>query len=236
MPFDLNKFDSETPFLPPGFEIIGRLLVLLDDDADGSSEALAAVIRIDAGLTADVLRISNSAAHAAASRTETLLDAITRIGLREIYRIVTKIVTSPILSSVQQTASGRIDLWNHSLAAAEAAQFLARNTGDDPEIAFTAALLHDLGKVMLAGSIGKEYLALLDSCKKENQFFWEAEKQIFRIDHTDVGARLLQRWNFSPRIASAVRYHHNPASCHDSHRRLAALVNAGSDLPEDLRG
>src|SRR5258706_15536746 len=83
-----------TDFLPPAFELIPRLLVLLDDP-EVNSDTLANIIHADAGLTTNVLHAANNAAFAGSCRTESLPQAIIRLGLREIYRLITTIITSP---------------------------------------------------------------------------------------------------------------------------------------------
>src|SRR4051812_20881118 len=97
-PLDLESLITGTSFLPPAFELIPRLLLVLDDDAAGSDD-LADIIRIDAGLTANVLRLSNSAALGGSRRTKSLAEAIVRIGARAIYRSVLSLITSPALAS-----------------------------------------------------------------------------------------------------------------------------------------
>src|SRR4051794_39298933 len=116
-PIDLDSLVRKTEYLPPSFELIPRLLLLLDN-GDVNCEDLAEIIRMDPSLTADVLRISNGASFGGAHRTDSLSEAIIRIGLREIYRTVMKIVTSPALSSPDAFDFQRVDLWRHSLATA----------------------------------------------------------------------------------------------------------------------
>jgi putative nucleotidyltransferase with HDIG domain len=218
---------SDLDFLPPSFEILPRLLLLLDDP-ETNSEAVADLIAVDAGLTADVLRLANMAYFAGSIRVETVQEAIIRLGLREIYRTVMRVVASPVLNS-QQKGLERLQLWKHSLACALASRTLAQHNGDDAEVAYTAGLLHDLGKVLLARSVGDPYIALLDECKKNGRTFWTAEKTAFKTDHAEAGGRLLLKWSFPEHIAAAVAHHHAPQRGPKAHRRIAAwtyLANA----------
>lgn len=225
----VQKFITEASFLPPAFEIIPKLLLLLDDP-EGNSEALADLIHIDPGLTANVLQISNSAVHAGAARTETLNQAIMRLGLREIYRMVMKIVASPLLTSTQQPGLARLDLWQHSLATAVAAQILATEKGDDPEIAYTSALLHDVGKLVMAQALGKSYVEAVERSSQEKNVLFELERAEFKIDHAQAGGRLLKRWNFPPSVIGAVTHHHSPTSAPKPQARLAATLYAANIL------
>ncbi|HEV8542159.1 MAG TPA: HDOD domain-containing protein [Verrucomicrobiae bacterium] len=223
-PSDILRSVEQIAFLPPAFELIPRLLVLLQDP-EGNSESLADAIRLDAGLTADVLHISNTVFFASNRRIETLQEAIMRLGLREIYQIVTKVIASPLLGDSGQTGFQRFDLWRHSLACAVAAKILANDTGaSDPEVAFTAGLLHDVGKVVLTHALGAEYIKLADETRAANAAFFEAEKRVLKVTHPDVGARLLQRWKFPESIVSAVEFHHAPTAPSNRQKGLAALI------------
>jgi len=226
---DLSNYIVETEFLPPAFELVPRLLLLLDDP-EVNSESLADVIRVDPGLTADVLRVCNSASFAGSQRAETIQTAVFRLGLREMYRIVTKVVASPVLTNTPQVPGlEALDLWNHSLAAATAAQTIARDKGEDREVAFTAGLLHDLGKVVLGHGYPTDYAAVLQKSKESNQPLWQVEQARFKTDHAAIGGKLLKHWNFPDNIVAAVAFHHSPAAAR-AHGRLAGIVYLGNVL------
>lgn len=219
--------EIQTPFLPPAFEIIPRLLLLLDDP-DVNSEELADVIRVDPGLTADLLQTANSAYAAGGVRVETLRDALVRLGLREVYRIVMKIVASPVLMGSENKLLHRLDLWKHSLATAIGAQLLARQSDiEDTEVAFTAGLLHDLGKVMLAHQFGDDYAKVVEHLNTDGpSALVLMEQAAFQTNHAAVGASLLQSWNFPETILNSIRYHHEPHRA--PHPEQAALIYAAN--------
>lgn len=215
--------------LPPAFELVPRLLLLMDDEETGT-EALAKIIRVDAGLTADVLRIANTAHFAGSYRSETLQQAVLRLGLTEIYRIVIKVIVSPVLASANDPALARLGLWTHSLAVAVAAEVIAKRIKEEPQVAFTTGLLHDLGKTILAQKYGTHYNTLVDRCTAESQPIWKAELSMFRNDHANVGAGLLKHWNFPERIVTAIACHHEPLRSAQSDRPLAALTNVANTV------
>jgi putative nucleotidyltransferase with HDIG domain len=217
-----------TDFLPPAFELIPRLLVLLDDP-ETNSDMLAEIIRSDAGLTTDILRAANTAALAGACRTESLPQAIIRLGLRDIYRLITTIITSPGIMNLDAFGFQRVDLWQHSVACGIAAQIMARNFADqDPEIAYTAALLHDIGKLVMAQVAKADYMTVLDACEPANRPHFRAEQQAYQTDHAVIGSMLLKRWRFPENIVAAVKFHHDPLNAPDDARRLACLILAGN--------
>ncbi len=238
---DLNKLIETSDFLPPAFQLLPRLLLLLDDP-EVNSEELVRVIRVDPGLSADVLRVSNSAALAGECPVETLQEAVVRLGLREVYHVTMKVIASPVLLSPgpPEMPSG-FDLWTHSLATATAAELLALERREDAEIVFTAGLLHDIGKAVMAERLGREYGELIDRARTDRIPCFEAEQKAYGIDHAALGARLLKRWNFPDRIIAAVQHHHNPTAAR-GHDRTAAFIHAaniiahrigvGFDLPD----
>jgi putative nucleotidyltransferase with HDIG domain len=209
-------------FLPPAFELLPRLLLLLDDN-EANCEDFAEIIRIDPGLTANVLRVSQSAVFRGSRRADSLSEAVMRLGAREVYRLVMEIVTSPALKMADGYAFGRVDLWRHSLATAIAAETLARKlTSEDAETVFSAALLHDIGKPLLARAAGATYFSLLKNCGENHFALHEAEKENFTVNHTEVAGRLLRCWKFPESIVAAVAGHHSPTTVG------AALIYAGN--------
>jgi putative nucleotidyltransferase with HDIG domain len=224
---EIDSFVSGTSFLPPAFELLPRLLLLLED-ADENAEDVAEIIRIDPNLTADILHIANSAARGGRQRTDSLSDAIIRVGLREIFRAVSRIVTGPAFETQDVFAVHGIDLWRHSLCVAIASQVLARELTDiDPEVAYTAGLLHDIGKVVLAQAIGEDYFHMLAASADQHVSDFEAENESFHEIHSAVAGRLLRAWFFPASIIEAVVHHHNPEASKE-HAQIAALIYFGN--------
>lgn len=227
---DVAALIHDTPFFPPAFELVPRLLILLDDP-HANSDDLAEIIRIDPGLTVDLLQIANSAYLAGRDRADTLAEAVLRVGLGEIYRSVLKIVASVGLKSTDAFLTMRVDLWRHSLAVGVASQILAARLPEErAETSFTAGLLHDIGKVLLARARPGQYAALLKSCEASGHPLHLAEREAFNTDHMEVAARLLEHWKFPERLAAAIRAHHDPASLSDDSAELASVLYTANIL------
>src|SRR6476661_106883 len=110
-------------------------------------------------LTAAVIRVANSAKFGTGDTRPTLAWAVTRLGMREVYRVVLEIVTAPGLKGPDAALFGKVDLWQHSLATAVASQVLSeRLTHEDNDVVFSAGLLHDIGKMVLVRAARKEYV------------------------------------------------------------------------------
>ena len=207
----IDEYIASADFLPPSFQLLPRLLLLLDD-LEASSEALAELIRMDPGLTANILRVCNSVAFAG-SRVHTVQEALLRLGFSEVHRIVMSVIAAPILKNPQKTYAAReADLWSHSLAAAITTQHLRLNSKVAPELAFTAAILHDIGKIVISNVAPNEAKTAFAQARSENVPLFEVERSLLGIDHAEAGARLLQRWGFPSNISLAVQFHHAPES------------------------
>ena len=219
----IEDFIANADFLPPAFQLLPRLLLLLED-VEANADALADLIRVAPGLTADVLRVCNSATYALSYRAENIQQAILRIGFREVHRIMMSVIMSPALQNPPSVYSTpQSDLWNHSLAAAVASQSIASTAGIDGDLAFTAALLHDVGKIVISHAVPQEASAVLTHATEKQQPIYLAERAILKTDHAAVGARLLERWGFPRNISAAVRFHHEPEGAKDE-VRLASCV------------
>jgi putative nucleotidyltransferase with HDIG domain len=156
---------------------------------------------------------------------------VLRLGMREVYRVVLEIVTCAALNAHDGFGLRRVNLWRHSLATAVAAQILARHlTAEDTEIVFTAALLHDIGKALLAKAAGAEYFRLLDYCEERNGISQCLEQEMFRTDHAEAAGRLLRRWKIPERIVTAVAGHHHPLKLPQGKALPSALIYAGNVL------
>jgi putative nucleotidyltransferase with HDIG domain len=207
--------------------VLSSLLAALSQ-ADTDASQVVQLITFDPSLTANVLKLCNSAYFGAATPASGLDEAVQRIGFNQIYRIVASVSGSRMLSPPQAGygfAAG--ELWKHSVAAAVAAQCLAEDLGDDANIIFTAALLHDIGKLVLAGALVDQYPTLVQETEVRQHSLLEAEKTILGVQHAEIGGRLLAQWNFPPNLVGGVWFHHQPSEA-GAHDRLAAYVYLGN--------
>jgi putative nucleotidyltransferase with HDIG domain len=194
-----------------------------------SEVAVAELVRVisgDQGLTTKVLRTCNSPYFGLRSRVSTLTQAVVLTGVRTVRSLVL-LNSLPVHRkgppSFEQTA-----MWAHSVAAALAARYLASELGDeDPEEAFLAGLLHDVGKLILSMSLGEKYEPPFLAMYNREGGSVEIERAAFGFDHAEVGLQVIRRWNFPDRMVSAVGNHHaDPASLSG----LDLLVRAADEL------
>jgi putative nucleotidyltransferase with HDIG domain len=220
---------EQIPFFPPGIQVFPKLMPLLKHDRYPTDE-LAEVVRVDTGLTADILRVCNSAAFGFKIRAQTVNEAILRLGVRELYTITSKVIAEPILGAggADRFLNG-VDLWRHSLATGSAAAVLAKSRGTDPEVAFTAGLLHDIGKVRLVQTVGKEYSAMVQEARGGFQPLYTLEAARWGIDHAVIGGQLLKNWGFPFNMRDAVLLHHSVMGS-SVNLEFAALIHVADYL------
>jgi len=221
----LNQILNSIERLRPMPTNVSRILMMLDDPMTTASE-ISEMVGLDQALAALVLQFANSATLGYGPVCSNLLVAVMRLGFR---RIKTLLLGAAASGSLNNTLTGyRLGagaLWNHSIATAMAAQWLARYLGyPDPEEAYVSGLLHDIGKLVLDQFVQVDYSRLIQSMSQSNLLLWQAEERMFGIDHSGVGGLMAKKWNFPPVLVEAIRYHHAPSLAMDN-SRLAAIIN-----------
>jgi putative nucleotidyltransferase with HDIG domain len=223
----IDDYISNLRHLPPAPRVVPELMRLLNQ-SDVDSSKVVKLISYDPALTVNVLRICNSAYFGAATPTSDLQEAVTRLGFQQVYQLVAAATGARLLAPAQLGYGlEQGELWKHSVATAVAAQIIARKIGEDQNLVFTAALLHDIGKIVLSQSLNGSYSKLVKETETNQQSILEAEKKILGVHHAEVGGQLLSRWKFPPNIVSAVWFHHAPKGA-GVHQRLASVVYLGN--------
>jgi len=195
-------------YLPPSRLELLRIL----RDPDASAATLTRAIECDPTLTANVLRLANSAYFGFARSVASVADAVWRLGTRNLRQLVLTTAFSPMQ---KQAVKGYDlppgDMLKHSLAVAVGAEKLGRLLkvpGCDH--LFTAGILHDIGKIALGTFVELDAAPILELATREGLPFVEAEQRILGIDHAELGAFLADRWNLPDEVVEIVRWHHEP--------------------------
>ena len=168
----------------------GALSMMQDDDV--RMDDLATLIRADPGLTLVLLRAANSAASASRRRIEDTRDALVRIGLQATKRVVAAAVVGEAFQNMDECGIDEDAFWAHSLATAVICESSVTTARLRP-VAFSAGLLHDVGRLVLGASLPEVYGSLSDSARREPMVLG-AEAAIFGEDHAKAGGRLLSLW------------------------------------------
>jgi len=175
---------------------------------DVAVDELATTISHDQALTAKTLRLANSSFYGVTGRVSSIRDAINILGLRTVATVAT---TAVVISSFDRTACVGFDFdgfWRHALATAFCAQELAAATRLDAEAAFSAGLMHDLGRLALATYFPLELGQTLHWAAEHDVHSLDAERLMLGIDHATVGGLIADHWHFAPAISEAIRCHH----------------------------
>ena len=227
----LKSVCDKAATLPCAPDLIPKILPLLEK-SDVSGAALSSMISRDSGTSAAVLRLANSA-YFGRGKCSSLDEAFLRLGIREISRlIIGGIVGRWASTPVNGYGWEPGDLCTHSFTVAIAADFIARERGDENlmKSAYTAGLLHDIGKLGMAFACGQHF-DLVRQRQEESDLSWrELEREVFGFDHAEVGAALLRRWNFPPSLVLVVEYYPRPNAVTGPDRSLVLLVHAAKNL------
>jgi HD-like signal output (HDOD) protein len=208
---------------------------ILDLAADCESDIgeLTHAIESDPAVTSKVLRLSNSAYFGVAGGVATVGRAILVIGYKNVLSLATCAALAPVFSSADSTVD-RVKLWLHCCATAEAARILAEGTRFDPSIAYVGGLLHDLGVVVLAEVLEKEYGAAVLDAQESERSLARSETRLFGVDHAWAAGVLFERWTLPDELSRAVSLHHEPlrdASGFASLIAVASHLASASGLP-----
>lgn len=227
----ISEVVRQAAALPSAPWLLPKLMERLGD-SDSAADQVESLIRMDTGLASGTLRLANSAYFNNLIPCDSLSDAIVRLGFREIYRLATmKIVSAWLSTPVEGYGWEPGDLYRHSLTVAVAADLLAKETDAVPsEIAYTAGLLHDVGKLALAFVYSSRFDAVRQHQAAEQCPWRVAEHHVFGFDHTDVAGELLESWKFPSTLIDVVRWYPRPALAAEENRPLVTHIHAAKHI------
>ncbi len=181
----------------PALPHVAVKVMKLTEDPDSTAQQINNVLNEDQSMTARVLRLANSAYYGFPRRIATVTDAIIFLGFKTIRSIVMAASVSDMLSrEMEGYALAPGELWRHSQCTAMTARFIARTTKfSSLDLAYTAALLHDIGKVILNNYLKEGYQDVVSRVMVGDIPFSEAENEILGFNHANVGARVAEKWN-----------------------------------------
>jgi len=214
--------------LPAVPAVVQQVLALVQNP-EFSFSRLIDTVRLDPGITAHVLRMANSPFYGLRQKISSLEQALALLGTRNLVEIV---LSTQVVKYFQVDQGGyrleRGELWRHCMATA----LLAHRMGDmlkyqDTATLFTAALLHDVGKLILSQYVGERYHKIERMVGEDGKSFVEAEREVLGVDHALLGGLVARHWNFPESIVTAIAFHHAPerAAKHGQLTALVALAN-----------
>jgi putative nucleotidyltransferase with HDIG domain len=182
-------------------------------------------IRKDQVISARTLQLCNSVMFAKPKKIASLEHALVMLGKSLLLKFV---ISASLNNFFNQAGSGyslcKGGLYHHAVGTAVIAEKLALLTKKaEPSVAYTAGLLHDIGKVVLDQFIFSGFPLFYRELNEKGMNFAEVEKRVFGTDHAEVGLVLAQNWSFPDSLAETIRYHHKPENA-QRHEELANIV------------
>lgn len=221
--------------LPPFSPVLNRVLASIVRD-DVSLAELAGLIEKDTVLAGNVLRLVNSALYGLKGSVNSVRHAVAIIGLLKLRNVLLGMSVSRLWRNVRTPPGWYPATFNlHSVAVAILADMLVEVAPVEyAEGAFVAGLLHDVGKLLVAIGLPREY-ALLRRLLEAGECSWvECDRRIIGTDHAELSAEVLKRWELPVAIQCAVRFHHAPELANQGKPHLAHVVHAANLLATDL--
>jgi putative nucleotidyltransferase with HDIG domain len=152
-----------------------------------------------------------------------------------VYNTVVALVTASTFTRLKTFGGMDLNkLWRHSVISAVAAGAIAKRVDEPQAVAFTAGLLHDIGKLILASVEDSHYAELVRLHGVCHLKLDRAEQEVFGVEHAALGAELLARWGLPDTIVAAVRHHHSASSSVAAPGRLVAIIKLANNLAHFL--
>ena len=208
--------------LPPAPQILPKLQKLLRDMNSGLTD-IVSLLKLDAGLTAQIVRMSNSAFYGGVP-VQGLDEAVNRLGFREVFRIVGLAATKQALGGALETYKmPKGELLEQSVAVAVAMTTIrtSRVKAED-DSRYTIGLLHALGKVVINQFFVKKGMEIYDLDADED-IDVKTERSILGFDHAEAGAAIMEKWKFSSEIHVTVACQYEPDKAGE-HKETACLL------------
>lgn len=229
MPITPKELIANLGELPPLPQVAVQVL-RLSADPDASTDELRRVIATDLALTAQILKIANSAMFGMMREVRTLTQAIMTLGFSTIKSVVIASSAKNLYSRGTAGLQERL-MWEHALTTALAGRAYGKALRfPRAEECFLAGLLHDIGKSVMGLKFPDRYGSLVRSAYNDGTDLIEMELDTFGFDHTMVGEALLHSWNLASSLEHAIRWHHEPLGSPEEDQTLTSLVALGNLL------
>lgn len=207
----LERIIEDMDLLEPMAPAAHRILQIAGDPKSSASD-LVEVIQYDQALTANLLRICNSAGFGLQREINSVKQAVAYLGMEKVACLAMIGHSPGLFRKAQEGYDLREgELRRYSVASALISQDLAeKRAPKEVPLLFTAALLKDMGKVVLSRYVKDLFREITSEVRERGLSFVEAERKILGIDHAELGGRLAEKWRFSGAMVEIIRNHHDP--------------------------
>lgn len=228
---DIRELVTQAIHQAPMLSVSASRLMEVTAKADHEISEVIDVVKTDSNLTARVLKVVNSAAFGLMSPVTTLDRAITLLGERVVVGVAIGDSAGKLFNkALSGYESEKGALWRHDLRAAIASREVALlgKAGISADFAFTAGLLHDIGKAFLSDFMENTAGTILERIEnKQTDDYLKAEGDLLGITHTDAGCLLADYWKLPEPLKVVIAHHHQPVQAPEDYRALTYCVHLG---------
>ncbi len=202
------------------------------NDPNVSADQIANILAEDPAMSVKVLRLTNSAFYGLSREIESVKHAVIIVGLEAIKNLVLSASVLDMFKGKSIDDDFQDKFWRHSLATAFGCRLLAKKLRDkvmvDPDSAFSAGLLHDVGKIIIACFLPDELKQLQEAqVNNTTKMDYELEKELFGFTHAEIGGFLTEQWKIPHKLTEAITSHHGveEANADSAHACIVYLAN-----------
>ena len=230
-PLTLDDVVGKLEDLPSLPAVVMELLTSIDQE-DVDISILAKKVSHDQALTAKTLRLANASVYGLQVKVTTIQQAITFLGFQTTRNIITAAAVTGCFAAGKCVGFNDKAFWRHSIGTAACARVLARRMRFNQDYAFTAGLLHDIGRLVLVSTYPERYAEAIAYRTAHDVDMLDAERAVLGVDHVMAGVALAEHWNFSDTMRLAIANHHNPE--HPGAGFLATIIHVANAIVHAL--
>ncbi len=219
--------------LPPAPQILPKLSKTIADINSGLDD-IVDLLKLDAQLTANIVRISNSAAYGGGGQSQSIEDAINRLGFREVYHVVATAISRQLLNCDMPAYNLKPgELMSFSVACGLLMKNFCITLGiKETDAAYTVGLLHNIGKLIINQHYIKQGLEFYTKEQTE-ELFPGLEQQMFGFDNVFAAATLLKAWNFPDDVITPIEYQNTPLE-KEEHSQISCMLSIAMSIEVEL--
>jgi putative nucleotidyltransferase with HDIG domain len=219
---------NSLPQFPENILLVQQMI----GDPHAEMADIARQISMDPALTADLLKIVNSAQYMLTKRVDNIAEAVRMVGMQGIKNLLYSYGTQRILGD---DTSDKKALWDHSYKTAFYAYNIVKNFRKDRNILddiYVGGILHDMGKIVFSNVHPELLKKIKEFCTEKSLPASTFEDFAAGMNHAEIGALIAKKWNFPESLINVIRFHHDPLSAPEEYRNLVETIYLANMLCE----
>jgi putative nucleotidyltransferase with HDIG domain len=220
----------------PTLPDVAAKVLELSNNPDVSPKEIADTVERDPAIATRLLKLVNSPYYGIRGTMTSVHQSVTFLGVSNLRNLVLSTSVMDLFDQEVTVGSFSIkELWVHSLATACAARELCRIVRvGDPEVAFSAGLIHDIGKIVMDQYLHEDFQRIITLMDKHKASMVDAETAVLGVDHAEIGNILALRWALPEVLQETIGFHHAPAGA-PTYKKIAALVGYADQVVRTLK-